>query len=57
MGTNHRKVTADSFTLESQGKASKIKGTFSSVSQCDNTKNNFLFHFSFTEFYCTEPKC
>lgn len=28
MGTNHRKVTADSFILESQSKDSKIKGTY-----------------------------
>lgn len=34
MGTNHKKVAADNFILESQRKTSKIKGTFSPVSQC-----------------------
>lgn len=52
MGTNHRKVSADSFSLNIQSNASKIKGAFSRLmAQCDNTEKEVLLSFSFTELY------
>lgn len=46
------KLSADSFSLNIQSNASKIKGAFSRLmAQCDNTEKEVLLSFSFTELY------